>query len=241
MLLYFTVNRILIASAVIPALGLLALVYRLDKTEKEPWPLLLRLLALGAASGVLAFLTETAGIWLLDSFVENRFLYHMLLYYLVVAASEEGFKYLMLRLSTWNSPSFDYRFDGVVYAVFVSLGFAILENIGYVFSYGLATALVRAVTAVPGHACFGVFMGVWYGVAKQFEVRGYAARSRAYRLLALVMPLLLHGTYDLIASTGGRVALAVFAAFVLLLFGAAWHSLHRSSREDTYIGNRWGY
>lgn len=85
--------------------------------------------------------------------------YNVLLYFVVVALSEEGFKYLLLKKRTWYSSEFNCQFDGVVYAVFVALGFALWENISYVLMYGLGTAAVRAVTAVPGHACFGVFMG----------------------------------------------------------------------------------
>jgi hypothetical protein len=45
---------------------------------------------------------------------------------------------------------FSQKFDGIVYAVFVSMGFAAIENIMYVFDYGYQTGLVRAFTAVPG-------------------------------------------------------------------------------------------
>ena len=98
------------------------------------------------------------------------------MYFGVVAFSEEGAKYFLLKRRTWNSAAFNCQFDGVVYAVFVSLGFALWENISYVLMYGLSTALVRAVTAVPGHACFGVFMGVWYGLAKRLHGRERTAR-----------------------------------------------------------------
>ena len=64
---------------------------------------------------------------------------------------------------SWRNPNFNYLFDAVVYAVFVSLGFAAFENIKYVFTYGLSVALTRAVTAVPGHLSFSVFMGIFYG------------------------------------------------------------------------------
>ena len=94
-------------------------------------------------------------------------IYDALLYFGVVAVSEEGFKFLLLHRRTWRESEFDCCFDGVVYAVFLSLGFALWENIRYVLAYGFATAVARALTAVPGHACFGVFMGAWYGAARR--------------------------------------------------------------------------
>ena len=161
-----SVPKIMIAAAVLPAMVLLIYVYRKDVTEKEPGNLLVNLLLLGALSTVFASITELLGQYVLDSIsFESETLKNAILYFIVVALSEEGFKYLLLRYRTWKEPNFNCTFDGVVYAVFVSMGFAIIENIKYVFAYGLATALVRAVTAVPGHACFGVFMGVFYGLA----------------------------------------------------------------------------
>lgn len=69
----------------------------------------------------------------------------------------------------------------------IALGFAVLENISYSIGYGWGTALIRAVTAVPGHACFGVFMGAFYGFAKQYERIGRIDLSRRYRKFAVVV------------------------------------------------------
>ena len=172
----------LIAAAVIPAVFLLIKVYRADRLEKEPIGLLLSLLFLGIISTSLAALTEQLGEGILYRFVEeNTILYNIILYYVIVAVSEEGFKYLLLRYRTWNSPNFNCEFDGVVYAVFVSLGFALWENIGYVLTYGFETAVARAFTAVPGHASFGVFMGVWYGAAKRYELAGMKDLAKSRR------------------------------------------------------------
>jgi RsiW-degrading membrane proteinase PrsW (M82 family) len=143
----------MIAAAVLPAMVLLIYVYRKDVTEKEPGNLLFNLLLLGALSTVFASMTELLGQHVLDSIsFESETMKNAILYFIVVALSEEGFKYLLLRYRTWKEPNFNCTFDGVVYAVFVSMGFAIIENIKYVFAYGLGTALIRAVTAIPGHA-----------------------------------------------------------------------------------------
>ena len=63
--------------------------------------------------------------------------------YLIVALSEEGSKFLMLRLIPYRRKAFDDPFDGIVYAVMVSMGFATLENIGYVMQHGMGTGLLR--------------------------------------------------------------------------------------------------
>ena len=234
--MFFYYNPVLIAAAVLPAIALLVFVYREDRLEREPWPLLLSLLVQGVISTSLAVFAERLGARLLGGILpSNTMIYQVIFNFIVVGLSEEGFKYLLLQRRTWYSPAFNCQFDGVVYAVFVSLGFALWENIDYVVMYGFSTALVRAVTAVPGHACFGVFMGAWYGLAKRYENYGYPEKSRRCRALAVVLPALLHGAYDLIATLERSTLSWGFAAFILALFAAALYSVKKLSREDRFI------
>ena len=103
--------------------------------------------------------------------------------------------------------------------------------------YAATTALVRAVTAVPGHACFGVFMGVWYGLAKRLHGQGRDGASKLCRVLALLLPALLHGCYDFIASIESVHYGWLFAAFVAILFVLAFILVRRQARHDRYINN----
>jgi len=230
------VNYILIAAAVIPAVILLRRINRLDRLEKEPPRLLLSLVIFGILSTFLAIVTERLGTAVLGFLLpENSLLYNLLLYYAVVGGSEEGFKYLLLKKRTWKNPNFDCQFDGVVYAVYVSLGFALWENISYVLSYGISTALVRAVTAVPGHACFGVFMGVFYGLARRADNAGFPAQAKRYRRLSFWVPMLIHGTYDFITTLNTGLSSLAFVVFIVALFAVAMRLVKKESREDRYI------
>lgn len=227
---------ILVAAAVIPAIVLLVKVYQADKIEKEPASLILSLVGLGVVSTFCAMVTESMGDNVLRLFFrEGSLSYNFWMYFLVVALSEEGFKYRFLRKKTWKNPEFNYQFDGVVYAVSVGLGFALLENIEYVFSYGLETAAVRAVTAVPGHACFAIFMGTWYGAAKKYSNFGEHGKSARYSLLALLVPVLMHGTYDFIASAESSSSSWVFILFIIVMFWASVRTVNRDSAQDQRI------
>ena len=239
----FTVNPILIAAAVIPAVILLVRVERLDRLEKESTGLLLSLVVFGVVSTSVAARGERIGIAVLNRlFAQESVLCDVLLYFGVVAFSEEGAKYVLLKRRTWRSPEFNCQFDGVVYGVFVALGFALWENIGYVAMYGLSTALIRAVTAVPGHACFGVFMGVWYGMAKRREGAGDEAGSKRMRVRALLIPALLHGFYDFVASRESAAGSLVFIVFVILMFVTAYRLVRHVSDNDSYIQSyRFGF
>ena len=231
-------NPILIAAAVVPAVFLLIRVYRADRLEPEPSGLLLSLILRGVFATVIAMMLEELGSALLGSvYAENSLPYNIIMYFVIVAFSEEGAKYILLRRRTWRSDAFNCQFDGVVYAVFVSLGFALWENLGYVAMYGLSTALVRAVTAVPGHACFGVFMGVWYGLAKRLHGQGKDGASKLCRVLALLLSAFLHGCYDYIATIESVHYGWLFAAFVAVLFTVAFILVKRQSRRDRYLNN----
>ena len=234
MFLFYT-NPILIAAAVLPAIFLLVHVYRADKLEKEPAPLLISLVLYGIAATFIALVLERAGSFLLGRwFEEGSVTYNAIMYFGIVAFSEEGAKYFLLRRRTWHSAAFNCQFDGVVYAVFVALGFALWENISYVLMYGLSTALVRAVTAVPGHACFGVFMGAFYGMARRYANYGYERASKNCRRLAVLVPMVLHGIYDFIASSEDASEW-VFLIFVAALFFVTSRMVKRLSQTDRYI------
>ena len=226
-------NLFLIAAAIIPALFLMLRVYRSDRLESESISLLWRLARAGVSAALLAIVSERILGSLLEKTVQNEALYQILLYFGVVAFSEEGAKYLMLRLRTWKSEEFDCQYDGVVYAAFVSLGFALWENISYVLHYGLSTALIRALTAIPGHTCFGVFMGVFYGLARRAENQHQFCASRKYRVLSLLVPMALHGAYDYIATVAASTW--SFVAFIAVLFLVTYRLIVRMSKTDQFI------
>ena len=187
-------------------------------------------------AALIALCSERILSFILDRAVEqSTLLYAVLLYFVVVAVSEESAKYFMLRLRTWRSEEFNCQYDGVVYAVFVSLGFALWENISYVMHYGFQTALVRAVTAIPGHACFGVFMGVFYGAAKRLDNEGKRTASRVCRRVGLLLSILLHGAYDFIASTESDSGSWYFVGFVAVMFIVSYLLVGRAAKKDKYI------
>ena len=232
----FQSNFWLIAAAVVPAIILMYLIYKADRLDKEPKKLLLRLVLCGCAAAVLSMITESVGNAVLGAVLPaESTLYYVLMFFVVVAGSEEGFKYLLMKRATWNNPEFNCQFDAVVYATYTALGFALFENVGYVFMYGFGTALLRAVTAIPGHCCFGVFMGTWYGMAKRYEHTGELNRSTLCRKLALIVPMILHGIYDFIAVTAGDYGVVIFGVFIIGLFVFAIRKTRSLARNDQYI------
>ena len=227
-----------VIAAVLPAAVLMFYVYRKDRVEKEPGSLLRKLLLGGVLAALASIALEFVSERLLVSYAENAQM-SMSGYSLASAVSvgiiEELTKFFFLYKFSWNHKAFNYTFDGVVYAVFVSLGFALWENIDYVVMYGFGTAMIRAVTAIPGHACFGVFMGAWYGLAKAHQRHGHEQSSRICRRLALICPVLLHGLYDFIATMDQTERALYFVGFIALMFFAAYQTIRRLARQDRYL------
>ena len=154
-----------------------------------------------------------------------------LTYLLLVPLAEEGMKLLALR-STHRDPNFNYTFDAVVYAVFVSLGFAAVENIMYVVTTGFSTAVVRAIFSIPGHAMFGVVMGAGLARAKGLEVQGDFTAAESAKNRAWITAAVLHGFYDFLLVGFGAVFYVYFAGLVIYVI----RLLKKSAGEDTPLG-----
>lgn len=224
---------IYIGAAVLPAYFLLRYIYREDKIEKEPPMLLLSLLLWGVAAALVSIVLESIGERLLPSLVsEDSPFYVLALAFLVVAVVEEGTKFFFLHLRTWRDPNFNYRFDGIVYAVFVSLGFAAFENIRYVMGYGLGVAVPRAILAIPGHMGFAVFMGLFYGRARLAEDSGHPGRRRANLWAGYLSAVFLHGFYDSCAMSGTVLATTLFIAFVVVMYVVVFRLIRHESNTD---------
>lgn len=223
---------VLIALAVLPGLFLANYVYKRDKVNVEPAGLLWSLVALGALSAIPAGLIEA----LLDPVVGSLCGYGTVAYlvvdaFFVVAVAEEGCKFVMLRLRTWKNINFDFSFDGIVYGVMVGIGFATIENILYVLQNGFGTGIARALLSVPGHVSWGVIMGYFYGRAKAYYVMGDEAKRRSNMVLALVVPILGHGFYDMCAFLSGPL-LFVLIAFALAMDVVMVLLIKRESARD---------
>ena len=235
--------------AVIPSVFLLIKVYQADKVEKEPAPLLFKLFIKGLESAFLAAVVEALLInFGLNTLVrlgliegEGSFLYHAIEAFLIVAVAEEGFKYYFLKQTTWNHPAFDYRFDAVVYAVFVSLGFATIENILYVWGSqiesgtGLQLSVYRGVLSVPAHCVFAVAMGIHYGAAKYAQGHEQFDLEEAGLRKAFLVPVLMHGFFDFALMMNQPLYTGLFFLFVILADYRALKAVGRASQTDTRV------
>ena len=232
----------LLLAALVPAAFLMVQVYRLDRIEKEPAGLLLKLVLFGALSGLAAGAIEGALTRVLDVTLGGGMLRLVLENFLAVALVEEACKRWVVLKFAWRHPAFDYRFDAVVYCVFSALGFAALENILYVAEYGFAVAVSRALLSVPGHCFFAVYMGIYLGQAKMAEraMQWYYIElpdesPGQYLRASLLVPALLHGFWDFSLSVGGGLMTVLFYLFVLAFFIDAYRKLRFAAGSDEQL------
>lgn len=224
---------ILLTAALLPPLVLLIQIYRMDKVEKEPKGLIVKLFFFGVLTTIPAALVESLAEGVLPGILTPKtVLYILVENFLGVALVEELVKYIALKGVSWNHPAFNYTFDGIVYAVSVSIGFAAAENILYVQDGGLATAAIRAVTSIPGHCIFAIYMGVAYSLAKYYETRGDLMLRQKYLRHAILIPMLLHGFYDFCASMESGTWTMVFLVFIIILDVVAFRKVRAMERED---------
>ena len=222
--------------AILPSLVLMFIIYKQDKIEPEPPGLLVKLFFFGVISVFPAMVLEL----LLDFPITLAFGRIPLLYLLVenfigVALVEEVCKLFFLKLGSWKSPHFNYRFDGMVYAVFVSLGFAAIENVFYLVSYGAGVLFMRALLSIPAHLGFSVFMGTYYGTAKIYDAYGSPKQAFHYRMIGLLIATLLHGFYDFTASIDNGFITLVFFAFVIIMDILLIIRVRSDSKNDRLI------
>ena len=200
----------LILLAVAPSIAIGLFVYLKDKYEKEPVLLMVKCFFLGVFSIIPPILIELTfqycGIYI------SRDIFITLIYaFVAVGFSEELSKFLMLRYGVYKKQAFNEPMDGIVYAVFISLGFATAENIMYVSTGGFTVAILRMFTAVPAHGAFAILMVFFVGKAK------FSFHPKTYMLLGLIVATLVHGFYDFFLFQLNIISLRLVSMGVLLL------------------------
>lgn len=180
----------LLLLAVAPVFIIMLYIYFKDKYEKEPKRLLIYNFLLGA---IVSIVITTVLYTVSDQFISldgDNIFHQFIKAFFVVALIEEFSKYVIVRYYSQKNKAFNEPYDGIIYAVMVSMGFAATENVFYVLEGGYQTALLRAFTAVPAHATFGVLMGYYMGKAK------FSNNKIALNLTGLLLAIFFHGAYD---------------------------------------------
>ncbi|WP_349407589.1 glutamic-type intramembrane protease PrsW [Pseudalkalibacillus sp. SCS-8] len=178
----------ILSAGIAPGVALLSFFYLKEKYKPEPILMVLRTFIIGILL-VFPVMVLQFGIH------EELFVPAWVDAFLVSGMLEEFFKWFLLYFAAYQHIDFDDPYDGIIYGVSISLGFATAENVLYLLSNGVETAMYRALLPVSSHALFGVTMGYYLS-------RGKSARSlqrkRIFIFISVLIPIIFHGFYDYI-------------------------------------------
>ena len=223
----------LLLAAILPVMGLCYFVYKKDN-NKEPMDLLMKLIAYGCLIAIPVIVVELALNGITDTDKDTSLISIFIKTFIGVALAEEGFKWLAVKFKAYNSREFDEIYDIVVYSVFVSLGFAGLENVLYVFVGGFGVAILRAILSVPGHACFGVMMGYYLSRAKVASISNNNGLYVKNIVLSLLIPMLFHTMYDALltwyTNTQMNGIILAFLLFDIIMVTVCFITVNKTSR-----------
>ena len=227
---------ILLFLAVLPVVAICTYIYTKDK-NKEPGLLLAKLFLLGIGSCFLVLILSGIVFKILpfmDKETTNMTFFEIMAYaFIGVALIEEFCKWLMTYLGAYKTKSYDEVYDGIVYAVYVSLGFAFFENILYIFrNASIIVGISRGILAVPGHACDAVFMGYYLSLAKVYAQQGDKKLEKRNLILSVMVPTILHGIYDFCLFSGIDLLLIVFLVFVVTVYLFSFKKIKQLSSQS---------
>jgi protease PrsW len=223
----------LLALALAPGVAIAVYLYLKDKHEREP----LSLLLISFFYGVLSTFVTLFISWPLEFLLTinpQNVIHQFGNAFFKVALVEEFSKFIFIRFILYYNKNFNEPFDGIVYAGMVGMGFATLENVLYVYNYGVATGILRMFTAVPAHATFAILMGYYLGIAK-FTHRHQLFNS----IMALLIATTFHGAYDyfwFVSYIPGIWVGAIISLIVALILSRKAIRLHQQA--SPFINNQ---
>ena len=220
-------------SALTPVAVLLFYIYRKDKVQPEPTKWLLKAFGFGVVSMFLSFMFSVPACLLLgmemDANTYSSIFDALADAFLLAAIPEELAKLIMLWLLLRKNPHFDEKFDGIVYAVCIGMGFAGIENVMYLAGgiedgSWISIGISRALFSIPAHFLFAVLMGYYYSLYYWGIDRTLKAKA-----MILVAPVLAHGLFDgILFCMNVDEGLAVFCLFLFLYF---FNKLRKRGKE----------
>jgi len=181
-------DLLLVSLSISPGIFIMIFIYNLDSEDQEP----LWLLALCFIFGAINLHLDVDILEFIFGFINmNNIFLQVGGEALTVAITEEMLKFIVVILIIYPNKAFDEPFDGIVYSVFVGMGFATAENLTFVLQGDTSIALFRMLSAIPAHFVFAVIMGYYLGIAKSKKKNEFF-----YISLSIIIPITLHAFYD---------------------------------------------
>ena len=201
--------------AILPVIFFIGWIYFKDKYDKEPPLKLLQYFMLGIVVSIVAIFLE---LYFSKLNIFTGIAGALYTAFFVAAFTEEGLKSAILIPVLLKDKNFNEKLDGIIYSIFLSLGFATIENIIYLTREKLnlyfELGVTRALISIPSHVMFAITMGYYISKYK-FEKE---TKKNKYLVYAIIIPTLLHGVFDFILMIEYRWAIIVFIVYIIFLW-----------------------
>ncbi len=155
--------------------------------------------------------------------------------FVVAGFVEELAKFSVVRATMYRSPYFVEPLQGLIYSSAVALGFASIENVGYMVAGGPVVIVPRAILATLGHVFFSSAWGYALGAHKHAGSAGVRGSSTVLAL-GVFTAIAAHGAYDFFLFLGADSA--VYAIVVFLCSGAMFATLFSRASEKSLFRGR---
>jgi len=206
----------LLILAIAPTIACILWIYLKDKYDKEPIVILGKFFTMGVFISVIAFIVE--GMLMKINIFEGYSNY-IYVAFIVAALTEEGLKGMVLIPNLLKEKNFNEKLDGIIYSIFLSLGFATVENIIYILFEDINVAfqvgIIRAIISIPAHIMFAITMGYY---TSKYKFSNDKIKKREYLILAILVPILFHGIFDFILMIECRWSIIVFIVYIAFLW-----------------------
>jgi len=141
---------------------------------------------------------------------------------LAIGPIEEFAKMLPFLVIVMRFRAFDELLDGIVYASFIGLGYALAENLQYLDFLSPLEAAARGFAGPVVHILFASIWGYWISRARLSSLSVARAASLGFLLAAF-----LHGLYDFLVLLHPVAALPVAASLIVGIWIWRLRLMHR--------------
>lgn len=202
--------------AILPVSFFVGWIYYKDRYEKEPPLRLIEYFLLGILVSALAIFLE---LYFSKLNIFSGIVSALYTAFFVAAFTEEGLKSIILIPVLLRDKDYNEKLDGIIYSIFLSLGFATIENIIYLMRERLDLSfelgVTRGLISIPSHIMFAITMG--YYISKYKFAKEDSGKNK-YLIYSIIVPILLHGVFDFILMIGYRWAIIVFIVYIIFLW-----------------------
>lgn len=228
-------NIVTFILVIIPIILIMWYINERDNKEKEPLILIVIMILLGIISVCLS-----RWVWKLiiinipeikEEIASRDWYVRILISYGQIGFIEETIKYIILNILIYRNKNYDYMYDGIVYSVALSLGFALMEGIEYGMKTNLIVSLVRSILTIPMHTVYGVMMGYYMSKGKIDNNN----RVMYYRYVGLILPIFIHGTSDYMLSILNSNNQLIYIGWAIFLYIGSLKKINELSKFDKKI------